>query len=589
MFRILTIALLGGALALVQVGTTQASTLGAGTTIQMAPSAVPAGWAATATRTVNLANAIYVGALAPSTPLHIVVGMQMQNPAGANRLVQAQNTPTSALYGTSVTPAQYESMFSPTSAQVSAVTTYLASKGFTNIAVESNRLMISATGTAAQASAAFNTQFAVYYQNGRYVYVNTKPALMPATLGSYVVGVLGLNNAGRMQPPTRICFRIQNPCLIPVYFPQAYWQAYDVGSTPTGLNTVVAVLSEGDLTNVVFDLRVAENFWSLPKVPVSIVQVGLHSPDTSAAIEWDLDSQYTTGMAGNVKSLVFYDTTSLDEGDISLMFNRWASQDIAKIANASFGECEFFAFFDGAMTIDDQIFLQAAAQGQTLSASSGDQGSACPVTNTNGVPASGPPFVLYPTSSPYVSSAGGTDLFTNTDYSYAGETAWEAGGGGISQFELSPFWQNGIVITNTCPLIAGAVCRAVPDIAMDAALETGALVFSGCQPGQPTTGPNGCRFLTGGTSLASPLNVGVLARLQSAHANALGFVSPHLYDVYRRFTSSTLVTGPPPTQTRGGFHDILTGSNGLFTALPGWDYTTGLGSYDVKLMNKDIK
>jgi hypothetical protein len=38
----------------------------------------------------------------------------------------------------------------------------------------------------------------------------------------------------------------------------------------------------------------------------------------------------------------------------------------------------------------------------------------------------------------------------------------------------------------------------------------------------------------------------------------------------------------------GGFHDILTGSNGSYTALPGYDYTTGLGSFDIGVMNAQI-
>jgi hypothetical protein len=29
------------------------------------------------------------------------------------------------------------------------------------------------------------------------------------------------------------------------------------------------------------------------------------------------------------------------------------------------------------------------------------------------------------------------------------------------------------------------------------------------------------------------------------------------------------------------FHDIVVGTNGLFTALPGYDYTTGRGTPDV--------
>jgi len=35
------------------------------------------------------------------------------------------------------------------------------------------------------------------------------------------------------------------------------------------------------------------------------------------------------------------------------------------------------------------------------------------------------------------------------------------------------------------------------------------------------------------------------------------------------------------TQLLGPFHDVLQGTNGNYTALPKYDYTTGLGSIDV--------
>jgi subtilase family serine protease len=104
---------------------------------------------------------------------------------------------------------------------------------------------------------------------------------------------------------------------------------------------------------------------------------------------------------------------------------------------------------------------------------------------------------------------------------------------------------------------------------MDAALDTGALVYV-----------DGTQELIGGTSLASPLAVGAWARLESAHANALGFAAPALYGVYQR-------TNPGLTDLNAvpGFHDVIAGANGLYTAKPGWDYTTGLGSLDVAQLN----
>ncbi len=126
-------------------------------------------------------------------------------------------------------------------------------------------------------------------------------------------------------------------------------------------------------------------------MPVSVVQVGSASADTSGADEWDLDTQYTSGMAGTLKHLYIYAATSMTDSDLALEFSRWATDDKARIANASFGECEVFPFLDGSMLADDNTFLEAAAQGQTLFSSTGDTGSFCPVeVAENGVPAGAP-------------------------------------------------------------------------------------------------------------------------------------------------------------------------------------------------------
>jgi len=337
-------------------------------------------------------------------------------------------------------------------------------------------------------------------------------------------------------------------------------------------------MTEGTLTQSISDFRLNEQKFGLPQANIKIVQVGLPSTDTQGVGEWTLDMTYSTGMAGAVQQLYLYNTTSLTDSDIALMYNRWVTDHLSKIGNSSFGGCEFFSFLDGSMVLMDEVLAQGAIQGQTMFVSSGDSGSFCGVAaSANGVPA-GAPFVEYPAASPYSNAVGGTDLFTNADGTYKGETAWEAGGGGISQFEYSPYWETAVQ-----PVDNAGSFRGVPDVAMDAALETGALLWGG----QATNGA--CTpCVTGGTSLASPLSAGVWARLQTAHGNRLGFAPLRLYHNFTSHAAGAVQTGPPAWQPDGGFHDILNGANGLYQALPGYDYTTGLGSFDVSLMNQQI-
>ena len=103
----------------------------------------------------------------------------------------------------------------------------------------------------------------------------------------------------------------------------------------------------------------------LPQVPVTVVNAGLASPDTSGADEWDLDSQTSTGIAQQVSHLYFYVATSLTDSDIALAISKAVSQNKVKAFNMSFGECEFYPYLDGAMLVDDEVFAEAALHGIT--------------------------------------------------------------------------------------------------------------------------------------------------------------------------------------------------------------------------------
>jgi pseudomonalisin len=568
----------GGTSAIPQVTTSQThGPAGAGTTRTSSTAAAPTGWATTGTQALSLSNATDLGALSPTKTLTVRVGLQMRNVSQAVSLLQSHQI---------LSADQVKSQFAPTADQATAVASYLQSQGFTNIQTDSNNMLVSADGTVAQIQKAFDTKIDSFTQNGTSVFANVAPAYVPQSLGNIVAAVLGLNDIKMIAKPlVQQCnfgvtsgTAVATPCT-GNYGPSDFTKVYDAAGTPTGSQTTIAVMAEGNVSQVVSDLRYAEQQFGLPQVPVSIVQVGLSSPDTSGLLEWDLDTQSSTGIAGNVKHLYIYDTTSLTDSDVSLEFNHWMTQDVAQIGNASFGECELFPYLDGAMLVNDMVFLQAAVQGQTMFSSSGDNGSGCPVVAATGTPATGPPFVSWPATSPYVVAVGGTSLLANPDGTYLGEAAWVGSGGGVSAFEYQPYWEQGIQPASNSTTGGLGVARGVPDIAMDADPNTSdALVYAG-----------GTLNYVGGTSLASPLSMGVYARLQSAHNNALGFAAPQLYNVYVTNPSATeLNSGPPPTQLRGGFHDILSGSNGAYTALPGYDYTTGLGTFDISAMNAAI-
>ena len=553
------------------------------------------GWAPTATSGITVANftmpAQSLGPLPDTTPLHIAVGLRVQNEAQLNSAILAVNTPGNPAYGRFLTPSQFAANYSPSATQIQAVEAYLASMGLSNIYAPSNGLYVVADGTAAAIGAAFNTtlwQYQVSGPNGaptRVVYANTQTAQVPSSLGGIVLSVVGLQNIDTMHTflgswpaaaPAPAVSAPSTPANPVTFTPQAFWKVYDVGAVAPASNTTIAIFAEGNLAGILpdpanpsapSDLRQFESENALPQVPVQIVRVGLGSTDTSGAVEFDMDTQESTGMAGAVKQLIVYDADSLNDVDLIPGFNAFVTQDLAQAGSASFGGCETLEYLSGAMPLYDQIFRQAAVQGQTVFASSGDSGSACGVVGvTNGVPLSGAPVAVeFPASDTYVMGAGGTTILVDSNFNVIQTTAWDAGGGGFSLWEHSAGWQGPFVPVNAATSNVGAG-KGVPDVAMDADfLVSPAGFVSG---GGDTT--------NGGTSLASPLSLGSWARLEGAHNNALGFAGPVLY---------ALATPGAPFSTLTGMTDVTLGSNGIYAATPGWDFTTGLGSFDISAVS----
>lgn len=519
-------------------------------------------WVATGTQGLTLTDATSLGAAPAGRAVHLAVSLAPRHATALSSLIKAQATPGSPAYEHFLTPAQFTSVFSPTASQAQQVASYLTGAGFADVTVGASRLTVTADGTAAEAASAFHTTLTVFDRAGSTVLANTTPALVPTALGGLVQSVLGLQDEPMTTPHA-------TPTLpsIAGFTPAQLGTAYDDAGTRTGSASSIAVIAEGNLAPTVKDLRTAERANHLPQVPVTLVPTGLASPDTSGADEWDLDTQTSTGVAGTVKNLYIYVASSLTDADLYRSISRFASDDKAQAGSASLGECDLLAYASGAMFADDTVLAEAAAQGQTFFASAGDTGSSCAVLPTNGVPGSGIPDTEYPASGEYTVGVGGTTLLAGATGAYQSEVAWNAGGGGISALETPGYW------TNSATASLGVAVRGVPDVAADADPNTGALIYV-----------NGVATAIGGTSLSSPLWLGVWARVQSAHANTLGFAPITFYGLYTAANTGATV----PTDSVA-FHDVVLGSNGLYTALPGYDETTGLGTPDIAKLDSLLK
>ncbi|MFL5912433.1 MAG: protease pro-enzyme activation domain-containing protein [Gaiellaceae bacterium] len=448
-----------------------------------------------------------------------------------------------------ISASQFNQRFAPATTTLANVTAFATTNNLSVASVSANRMLVKLTGSSAAVAKAFGTSFESYrLPNGTTYHAPKSAATVPAGLASQTTAVLGLSNLGRASLPNHRQAGSQPSAGVSVpatYGPQDFWAMYHAPSSATGSGQTLAVIAEGDLTQVQTDLRTFESQFGLPQVPWTTVKVGGGSSDTSGQDEWDLDTQYSTGFAPNVSGLRVYDGVSLANTDIAAEINQWVTDNATKQASFSAGECEVLAQVSGFQDTLDNTLKQAAAQGQTLFTSSGDTGSFCPaVVGVNGVPA-GVPNVNYPAASPYAIGVGGT---TVVDPSGPTEVTWYGTGGGATLFESAPAFQS-----NAGGSFAG-VNRGVPDVALDADPFSGyRVIVSGSETG------------IGGTSASAPAWQGIWARAQGAHGGGLGFAGPVLYNAV----------------PRTAFHDIVAGANGLYPTTPGWDYNTGLGTADI--------
>ena len=106
--------------------------------------------------------------------------------------------------------------------------------------------------------------------------------------------------------------------------------------------------------------------------------------------------------------------------EVARGINMFVSQDKATALSASLGECDYIAFLDGAMLTTDESLAEGALQGQSMFASTGDNGYACPEGASTGVP-EGPPGVSWPSDGEYTTAVGGTTVLADSSGNVSNE------------------------------------------------------------------------------------------------------------------------------------------------------------------------
>lgn len=421
--------------------------------------------------------------------------------------------------------------------------------GLTVSEVSLERRTVKLEGTAANMKRAFEVQFERYEHEGHQYRARSGSICIPEELVSSVEAVLGLDN----RPQARTHFRLRSeraPGSLAAapgvsYTPNQVAQLYQFPSGVNGAGQTIGILELGggfkptDLKTYFSSLGITE-----PHISAVLVDKARNHPTNpnSADGEVLLDIEVAGAVAPGANIVVYF-APNTDQGfQDALTTAIHDKTHKPSVISISWGGPES-SWTTQAMTAFDSAAQDAAALGVSICAASGDNGSGDGVND-------GANHVDFPASSPHILACGGTSL-QSSNGKITSETVWNDGaqggasGGGFStQFSRPPYQAN-----IKTPAGAG---RGVPDVSGDADPQTGYEVLV-----------DGKSLVIGGTSAVAPLWSGLIALLNQKLGKPVGFLQPSLYGL---------------AASSGALRDIISGSNGAFSATTGWDAATGLGS-----------
>jgi Ca2+-binding RTX toxin-like protein len=289
---------------------------------------------------------------------------------------------------------------------------------------------------------------------------------------------------------------------------------------------------------------------------------GLPGTDPAGAgnANWEmeeaLDVEWAHAIAPGAK-IVLVEANSQALSDLMSGAATAASQPGVSVVSMSWGFTEGVDVLSSEEALYDSTFI---APGVTFVASTGDYGAADPE---------------YPAFSPNVVAVGGTTLTLNADNSYNSETGWgyysnSAGaligsGGGISLYEAEPSFQQGVQSTGY---------RTTPDVSFVADPATGAWIADPYN--LLASNPFG---VVGGTSLSAPAWAGLLTLVNQGRVAA----------------GEPTLNGSRPTEAQQDLYslsqsdyNVITSGNNGYSAAPGYNLVTGLGTPVANLLVSDL-
>ncbi|MBV9761254.1 MAG: S8/S53 family peptidase [Acidobacteriaceae bacterium] len=409
------------------------------------------------------------------------------------------------------------------------------------------------TGSASAMTAAFGTQLTAYRSAaGQTFRARTGSLSIPEELGGAVMAVLGMDT----REVARAHFRMRAAAAAVggTFTPPQVAEAYNFPTGVTGAGQTIGIIELGggytasDLQTFFSGLGLSE-----PNVTAVSVDGGQNSPGSESDGEVELDIE-VAGSIANGADIAVYFTPNTDQGFIDAVTD--AVHDTTNhpsVISISWGGPED-SWTQQSQTALNSALEDGAMLGVTVTVAAGDNGSSDGDSD-------GQLHVDFPASSPYVVACGGTTL-TVSGETISSEVVWNetannegATGGGVSNVFQLPSYQSSAGVPAQPE--TGFAGRGVPDVAANADPQTGYEIVV-----------DGQSAVVGGTSACAPLWAGLFALINQSLGKNVGYVNAALYSI-----------------PEADYHDITSGNNddsglGYYSAGPGWDPCTGLGSPD---------
>lgn len=465
--------------------------------------------------------------------------------------------PASLITGSqTITPAELSTRYGASPHDVARVSEAVEAHGLRVTEILPGQRLLKVAGPVSSMEAAFGTKLSCVKspdpQGGgdvthRY---HTGGLSVPSQAHEIVTAVLGLDT----RPQARAQFRVLPEAKASAASSYTALQVADLYNFPAGTDgtgqTIAIIELGGGYTTQ--DMQTYFSGLNLPVPSITDVSVdgGTNTTGSDADGEVELDIQVAGAVAPKAAQKVYF-APNTDQGFIDAVSNAIHATPTPTVVSISWGGPED-SWASASVTSLDNAIADGAALGVTVCVASGDNGSTDGATDNK-------QHCDFPASSPHALACGGTTL-QGSGTTISSEVVWNetasnegATGGGVSDIFALPSWQTSAGV----PTQSGGskTGRGVPDVAGNADPVTG---YSVVVDGQQT--------VVGGTSAVAPLWAGLIARLAQSAGKKFGLIQTSLYN------------GVSAGKAATGFNDITSGNNGAYSAGPGWDACTGLGS-----------